>query len=641
MLNHPTFMKLLFTGLLISFLALSAATQASPTINPSVDSTTTPNVSVLYCLDGQDRSTLGQAKQCRYGAYADVSLPARYAAIRWVKVQAEISDTEQTLTIGAFPHLLRNVEIFEGQTNERLAGPVGTAYPYSAEHGLLAGYSFSIKPGSPGNHDYFVRMVTYGVPYSFVEASLTPATAKEIHQQVGLGIHLGILGLLTLISLGMYAATRAPIMGVFALNILNLLMSILLGSGFLYENLWPNWPKFNELLFQSMFYVKPALWVWLAQTFLAPYQTPAWYRHSCHAVYVLVAFMLLTSWLGFGYISSGLMLVFGATVIPIVQLVAIQKTRDIRNFYKRILMLGYGLGIIAIWMALLVTIYPTDNPRLPIQLTRVIDYANPIVLLGLVMFHYRETTSQLATAKEDNLAMQLSLDFEQKSRSERKLMIDMLTHELKNPLATINMATGSLTKSINNNDEAVKRRLKNIEQSVRSMDAVIERCSLMNQIDQRALKYQFSTIDLREVLTKTISRLGDDSRVILTLNGSDKFGTDPDFFQMIVSNLIDNALKYSPTGTKVTVSIDRKVIGTARHLVMAVTSEIGSKGVPDKTKVFARFYRHPLAQDTSGSGVGLYLVEALTKLMHGNIDYQPSTHHVTFQVTLPEVLDDA
>lgn len=609
--------------------------------NTLVTQSAAPNVTVRYCTGGEQRQSLNEAKKCDYLSLADSRTAMQTHVVRWVKVDISTNSPTQVLTINVGPHILRAIEIFDGKTDALVAGPVGMAYPYSPEHGLLVGYTFSINPDAVGKHTYYVRIVTAALPYAFVQATLDPVTAVTMSQQIGLGVHLGVLGLLVLIAGGLFMVTRTPIMLVFTLVILNLLLSILAGSGFLFQHLWPDSPRFNSLFFNTMSYLRPGLWLWLARTFLAPYQTPSWYGPSCRTAYAIVAVMVLFAWFGLEQISNLLVLVFAAFIFPIVQIIAIWKTVNIRPVYQRILMSGYAIGGIGAWVGLIFVIFPTDDPLLPIQVSRIIDYANPVVLLGLVMFHYRETVLQLAETREENVAIKLGLKLEQQLLHERKLMIDMLTHELKNPLASISLASGSLAASIKNDDSLTMRRLHNIQLSVRSMDAVIERCNIMNQLDQSALTPSLSTIGLNEMLSNILDGLTDGHRVTVNIEGAEKAVTDPQFFRMIMSNLIDNALRYSRTDSRVNVMIQRDSTSSGKQLVIEVVNQVGSKGLPDDRMVFTRFYRHELAHRTSGSGVGLYLTKALVTLMGGHIDYRSSDGQVIFRVTLPEASNNA
>jgi signal transduction histidine kinase len=232
--------------------------------------------------------------------------------------------------------------------------------------------------------------------------------------------------------------------------------------------------------------------------------------------------------------------------------------------------------------------------------------------------------------------MQLGLAFEHKLKEERKLMVDMLTHELKNPLASISLAIGSLSNIFKDGNSMIERRLRNIDQSVRSMDAVIERCNLMNQLDQSALTYNAERIDLRQAIEEVLQRSGQRTRVALSIDSSSYVVTDLQFFQMIVSNLIDNALKYSPDTTTVHVCVHREKCESPEQLIIEVSNQISAKGAPDPKLVFTRFYRHTMAHDTSGSGVGLYLAQTLARLMGGRIVYEPTPGHVVFRVWLPQ-----
>jgi signal transduction histidine kinase len=597
---------------------------------------TAPALSVQYCTAIESDLTLSQAKQCNYVSRNELDLAISQGSVIWVRVSAQNQAERQApISIHVAPYLIKRIEIFNGNTDELLAGPVGMEFAFSEQHGRLGGYSFTLNPAVTLTSIYYARLVTSGLPYAFVTATmLDQASNHQDDLQVGLGIHLGVLGLLLLASAGLYAATRDRIAGCFALVILNLLLATLSGSGWLAEHLWRNSPQFNTFFFNANLYLRVGLWVLLAQAFLAPYKAPDWYRHGCHIVYVIVGVMMLLPLVGLTQLSNWLLLVLGVTLIPAWQIAAIQVTQEIRIAYKRILLAGFALGAVLVWLTLLVTLFRVGSPGISIQFARLVDYVNPLVLLSLVVLHYRETVMQLAETKKENLTMRLGLSFEKKLREERKLLIDMLTHEIKNPLASISLAVGSLAKAFKGDQSQIQRRIENIDQSVRSMDLVIERCNLMNQLDQSTLSAQPEQVDLLEVIETIRNRFPEPQRVIVELNGDKIFFTDAQFFQMIISNLVENALKYSPVDHEVYVSVTRPP--NPNLLSITITNKIGPKGAPDPNMVFHRFYRNPLAQDTAGSGVGLCLVYQLVQLLKGQIAYEPSPINVIFKLEIPE-----
>lgn len=72
-----------------------------------------------------------------------------------------------------------------------------------------------------------------------------------------------------------------------------------------------------------------------------------------------------------------------------------------------------------------------------------------------------------------------------------------------------------------------------------------------------------------------------------------------------------------------------------------VTNEPGEAGWPDPDRVFRKYYRSPGARRGSGSGLGLYLVAGLARMLGGAAEYRPTSAQVQFVVWLPEARDGA
>jgi signal transduction histidine kinase len=102
--------------------------------------------------------------------------------------------------------------------------------------------------------------------------------------------------------------------------------------------------------------------------------------------------------------------------------------------------------------------------------------------------------------------------------------------------------------------------------------------------------------------------------------------------QRVFANLLDNALKYTPAGGRVTISLADTSGGAT------VTVEDTGPGIPDEDlpHIFERFYRGEKSRSTPGSGLGLSLVRALVMIHGGSVSVASTLHQGSrFTVTLP------
>jgi len=118
---------------------------------------------------------------------------------------------------------------------------------------------------------------------------------------------------------------------------------------------------------------------------------------------------------------------------------------------------------------------------------------------------------------------------------------------------------------------------------------------------------------------------------------------DPDRIVEALMNLLDNALRHTPPGGHVTVTVDRAGTGRAARVSVADTGE----GFPpaDAARLFERFYRadpargrpHDPAPGRHGSGIGLTITRAIVQAHHGSVVAHSAGagQGATFTVTLP------
>ena len=126
-------------------------------------------------------------------------------------------------------------------------------------------------------------------------------------------------------------------------------------------------------------------------------------------------------------------------------------------------------------------------------------------------------------------------------------------------------------------------------------------------------------------------------RVALSSTGAVKtIRTDYECFHTVLTNLLDNAVRYSEPDQPIDLIIDTEtnMLGTA-GVAITVCNKPGVASWPDADKIFQKYYRSSGAKSISGTGLGLFLVRSICTLLGGTCRYEPTDAHVRFKVWLP------
>ncbi len=141
-------------------------------------------------------------------------------------------------------------------------------------------------------------------------------------------------------------------------------------------------------------------------------------------------------------------------------------------------------------------------------------------------------------------------------------------------------------------------------------------------------------MDLGRYLSDLLARTPalDASRIALDAEPDASALADPDRLERVVVNLVSNALKYSPPGSPVQLSVRR----AGDQVVTAVTDQ--GDGIPaeELPKIFGRYYRSQRTHSVEGTGLGLYIARLLVEAHHGRIHAESAVGRgSTFSFTLP------
>ncbi len=197
--------------------------------------------------------------------------------------------------------------------------------------------------------------------------------------------------------------------------------------------------------------------------------------------------------------------------------------------------------------------------------------------------------------------------------------INAVTHELKTPVASIRLYLETLQSRAVDDDKRQDFYRIMLEDSDRLL-ATIEQVLRTGRIGASSRKLNLTRIDISQVIEECMARAralhGLAAEALAYRPGSPPaILGDPDEVRAAVSNLIDNAVKYSGAEVKVEVEaakVDGKFI--------AVRVKDAGAGIPkpELKRVFKRFYRVPgsLTSRVKGTGLGLYIVRSVAK-RHG------------------------
>lgn len=205
--------------------------------------------------------------------------------------------------------------------------------------------------------------------------------------------------------------------------------------------------------------------------------------------------------------------------------------------------------------------------------------------------------------------------------------IAMLVHEFKTPLYTIQLAAISLSSRLGLRDDD-SRRFNNILRAADDLNFIIERCAQVDQIEQEQMSLLPTQVHLDTLLNETRPVQGSDRLVFSGPKGL-TLVTDYQYLRIILLNLVTNALKYSPPDSPVLVALELLSQDGKSLVLLKISNALGDAGAPDPARVFNRYYRGEGAKQQVGTGLGLWLSQALALKLGSRIECTvdgPSIH---------------
>lgn len=279
-----------------------------------------------------------------------------------------------------------------------------------------------------------------------------------------------------------------------------------------------------------------------------------------------------------------------------------------------------------------------SNKHVAVNIQHGVDYGlvlkvlfGAVLVLIAVIFWFRKLRE---VDRAQSILAEQRGDQELLARREQSRLVAMLSHEMRTPVAMIDAAARSLSLLIASQDDASKLRIERIHQGVDRMVRLTDQFLAKDRLDDEALTLKAVLIDGRELCRQLVDQLGNSPRIDCQVLGDTSLHADPDLLHVALHNLLVNALRYAPPDTLVTLACN----GKADRVLFVVSDEGPGIDPEEQPHIFASYVRGSKGKDTTGAGLGLYLVKRVVDLHGGTLTLRSQPGQgANFCINLPRV----
>ena len=217
--------------------------------------------------------------------------------------------------------------------------------------------------------------------------------------------------------------------------------------------------------------------------------------------------------------------------------------------------------------------------------------------------------------------------------------LSMMSHDLKTPLARIQGMADVVATDPNPLSARQKEALDRISRSAEELHKFIASVLSLGRIESKEIKLDLMSRDLNGLLEEVCENAEDLARaknieIVREFEPIFSVKIDADLIRQVFANLVENAIKYSPDGSKILISTEER----GGRVIVQIADQGAGIPLDELPHIFMKFYRskHAKASAIKGSGIGLYLAKYFAELHKGtvSVDSAPGQGS-TFTVDLP------
>lgn len=254
--------------------------------------------------------------------------------------------------------------------------------------------------------------------------------------------------------------------------------------------------------------------------------------------------------------------------------------------------------------------------------------------------NYTERLEMKVDERTEQLKIALS---KEKELNELKTkFLSLVSHEFKTPLSGILTSSVLLSKyKLTEEQEKRNKHIKTISDKVNYLNNILNDFLSLEKLETGKITYKFNSFKLSKVVDEVIYNANmllkpdQDIKYPENINNISLY-QDEKIVELILSNLVNNAIKYSPEDTVITIAVEQNEDLT---IIQVMDSGIG---IPqkDQKNIFERYFRAENVVNTQGTGIGLNIVKNHLENLGGTICFDSKENKgTTFTITIPNTAE--
>ncbi len=587
---------------------------------------------IVSRADLQDKSgtlTIEQVVQSDFQPSGLILSKGYTDSVHWLRLRIKAPASGEQIELRIRPTYLDEVQLYEPDvtsSNGWKMHVTGDRYAFNNRERAAITLGFIIHPTTQ-EATYYLRLKTASSSLLNVMA-LTPREArlKDMRLDVFQIFYLGVMLWLLFWALHDYQGSRQALTIWFLIYQVSYIAYDLAVTGYLAPFVPDDAPQWADQITSVLVVTTVFLGVVFHRNLFRLYAPPKLLMRGLDALMLIYPLLMVAMATGHArialQINSIILLLMSLFFISLAMTARQESTPS-----RRVLRIIFGIQSFSLFISMLPLLGIVEAVDWNLQATIIHGLVSGILMFTILHLRSRKIAQTGQQAQLELALAQQHLELERVQKEEQNRFINMLTHELKTPLSVLRMVIGTPTPT-----EAM---VSHANRAVRDMNSVIEHCAQVDTLEGTAHEPHLTDVFLMNELDDLQRSNTSSERIEIYSQFSPSLHTDAQALRIILNNLIDNALKYSPPDSLIEIRISQ-YNQIDRNFALVVVENLPSvAGWPDAEKVFQKYYRSPAAHHQIGTGLGLYLIDNMARQLGGKVEYAPNNTHIRFILWLP------